>query len=380
MLFLDAARMMFDDWKAGDKTPYILLGPPGIGKSAIPTLVAEMMTKYVQSRQPAAGPAICRILDTTTKMPEDIPGLPHIDKDGPNPVTRFASQSWMAELCEPGAYGVLCFDDGTQALQSVQLAMRQVLLQREVHDAKLSDNVLVIVTGNRREDKSGAAALPAHFINACSLHTIQPDFASWALWYGEQSGLDPVVPSFLRWRLVHFHKTPADADSMGRFATPRTWAKLGARLPNHRNHPERLLELSAGLVGEGVGIEFVAFVNTRSQLVEPERVLQDPERALPNPKATLDTPDKAYALITGLGEAAAQWAKSGDKKKTAEHGLAFLRAIGWASDGNREFISVALDTFVANGGSMAPVLAAAQKAGKDPLVKGVIDHLAKALK
>ena len=380
MKFNDVADMIFTSWKAGDHTPHILLGPPGIGKSAIAGLVAQRMTEHVRSRNPNAGEAVCRILDCTTKLPEDIPGLPHIDRDGRESVTRYAPQSWLHELCTNGAYGVLCFDDGTQASQSVQLAMRQLLLQREVHDAKLAERVTIIVTGNRREDKSGATTLPAHFINACSLHAIEPEFDSWANWYGQQPNHAPEIASFLRFRPAHFHKTPADADQMGRFPTPRTWTKLGARWAVHEGMKSRWLDVASGLVGEGPATEFVAFLNTRAQLVDPESVLRDPQRALPNPRDVLNTPDKAYAMITGLAEVAAQWAKSGDKAKEKGHPLAWLRAIGHSTDGNREFIAVSLNTFIANGGAMKGLLQAATANEKDPLVRVVVDYLAKVVK
>jgi hypothetical protein len=182
------------------------------------------------------------------------------------------------------------------------------------------------------------------------------------------------VSSFLRYRPSLLSKLPKDADKRGAFATPRTWAKLGEVF----DVAQRLaltLDVAAGLVGEGHAVEFLAFVNVRSQLVDPASVLRDPQKALPNPRTSLASPDRAYAMTTGLGEIAAAWATGKDAALKAAAPLALMRALGHVTNGNREYVSVGVSTYTSNGGVINELVAAARANLKDPHVKAVIDFL-----
>jgi len=118
------------------------------------------------------------------------------------------------------------------------------------------------------------------------------------------------------------------------------------------------LVLSDGMTG----IMENAFINVKNKLVPPGEVLKDPRGALPNP-GVLNTPDKAYAMITGLGETAAQWrSKATDRKAIAQIAGQFMRAVAWASKGdgirsNHEYIAVGVSTYTSNEGSITDVKA-----------------------
>lgn len=368
MKFNQMAELVYSQFEAGDRTPITLLGPPGIGKTSAGREVADLMDRRMSGSR--GFPAICRVLDLSSMLPEDLLGLPY--RDGG--VTKYAPQAWLAELCEAGSYGVLILDDLPAAAPSVQVAARQLVLERRIHDHYLSEDVIILVTGNRREDKASAATLPAHFRNSVCLMAVEPELEEWAQWYGKQASLARIVPSFLRYRPTHLSKLPKDADKMGAFATPRTWAKLGSMWDTaHRMGFG--LETAMGLVGEGAAMEFMAYVNVKSQLVNPAEVLRDPKKSLPNPSAELHSPDRAYAMITGIAEVAAQW--SIDSKPGV--GLSFLKAVGHCCIGNEEYCSVAVNTFVAEGGRLDALLKAARSNLSDPDVSFVISFLRKGL-
>ncbi len=326
---------------ADNSTPLCLLGPPGTGKTSIGRVLAAAMTARRRAKDETAPAAICRILDLSSRLPEDIGGLPYI-VDG---VTHYAPQEWLAELCDPNAYGVLVLDDLPASTPAVQVAVRQLVLDRAVGNAKLSDHIVVLVTGNRREDKSAASTLPAHFRNSVLLLTVDVSLDEWCDWYGQQDGLDPVVPTFLRYK-NHLSKLPVDADKMGAFATPRTWAKLG-KLYEIAYKTGTVLEVASGLVGEGPATEFDAFVRVRAGLVPPEQILKDPMGSIPSPRTYFDSPDKAYAAMTGIAEVAAAWFAKKDKQGKAAPGQ-LLVAMAHLADGNREYAPVAINTFASN--------------------------------
>jgi hypothetical protein len=309
-------------------------------------------------------------------MPEDIGGLPYRGKIGDVETTFFAPLARLARLCQEGAYGVLVLDDLPTASQAVQCAERKLVLDRRAGEAKLSPGVLVIVTGNRREDKSAATTLPAHFRNSVCILDIQPDVEQWREWYGQQSGHEAIIGSFLQFKPAHFSQLPKENDQRGAFATPRQWTALG-RLYSIAQRSGVLLDVAAGLVGEGPATEFMAFVNIRSQLVNPDEVLRDPQRALPDPKSVLSSPDRAFALATGIGEVAAMWRKSDEMKKKKEAPLQLLRALGWVTVGNREYIATAVSTYTSNGGHVNDLIQAAKTNMNDDLVKATCQFLHK---
>jgi hypothetical protein len=330
-----------------------VFGPPGTGKTATSAVLSRQITEYMRKKDPNAAEAICRVLDLSSMLPEDLLGLPFRDGD----TTRYCPHGWLHELTKPDAYGVLVLDDLPAATPAMSVAARQLVLERRVHDHRINDNVLIMVTGNRREDKSAASTLPAHFRNSILLMEVNLDIDEWALWYGAQDGLNPVVPAFLRFKQEHLSKLPKDAnkDDRGAFATPRSWAMLGA--------------------------EFDIADKIRNELVDPDKVLDDPQGSLPDPGKTLNRPDKIIAMSTSLGEVAASRYKRGRGKKRDDAPLKLLKALAWSTRENREYCGTGVHTFLATAGgdSLAALLRIARTHRTDPVVGRLLVHLKSAL-
>jgi hypothetical protein len=360
-------------------SPPLLLGRPGIGKTSTGFTLSVAMTDWMQSYIPDAPPALYDALDLSSILPEDMGGIPFREMDEETQIayTVFAMRKRLAPFCQPGAYGVLILDDITQASNAVQVAARQTVLQMQVGDFTLSEGVYVMVTGNRRSDKSGASTLPAHFRNSCIILSVEPELDEWIDWYAQQ-GFDPRVPSYLQWKKTNLSKTPSDADEQGAFATPRSWAKLGEILPVAEATGVDL-EVARGLVGEGVAINFRAYLNTRAQLVNPSLVLADPDGAMPFPRQMLTDQEKRYAMITGLGEEAGlQRQNAGSAAECTEIGARFMRALAHCTLGSEEFIGVGVTTYSTSGGKALDLVAAGRKYAKDdPRIAVVLEYLVK---
>lgn len=384
MRYNDLTSFMHKSWinsleKDLPQQTVTLLGSPGIGKTSTSHALGELMTSAVRANPslvygdnvPAKVPeAIVKVVDLSSSLPEDLNGLPKLE-DG---VTRFYAQEWMHQLCQENAYGVLVLDDLPAAAPMMQVASRTIALERRVHEHRLAPGVFVIVTGNRREDKSAASTLPAHFRNSVLLLDCELDVDEWAKWYGRNEHLAPVVPAFLRFRQEKLSQTPDKADKRGAFATPRTWTKLGAQYAV-ADATENLFEVASGLVGEGVATEFVAFCKIRNELVNPEEVFDAPETALPKPGKTLDTPDKLVAMATSLGEIAAHRSKNEKGKKKSEAPLKLLRALAWSTEDSREYCGAGVSTFIANGGSLPDMVRVARANRGDPVVGQLLTFL-----
>lgn len=407
MKFNQIIDLEFALWKSflgkpnNDVAPLLLLGSPGIGKTSAGRTLADRMTAFVQSHNPEASPALFDAFDLTSIDAVDLGGLPlpeDTEMTGKDPVTgktstetikvtRFAVMARLAPFVRPGAYGVLVLDDITQASPAVQVAARQLVLDKKVGDYKISPHVRILITGNRRDDKSGASTLPAHFRNCTNIQTVDVNVDDWCTWYLQQDGYAPEVASFCTWRKLKFlSQLPKDADEAGAFPTPRSWAKLGCVLPAATEAGLRD-DVIRGHVGKPVGSEFIAYLNLRMKLVDPAKVLLNPKQALPDPRKTLDTADKKFSMISSLAELAVEWRK--DQSDPDRHKAAptlLLLALVHVVDLNNEYIMPALHLFArgmgdgqANASGYSHLLDGLPAAkAKDPRVGEVFKKLSKA--
>lgn len=393
MRYTNLTNLMHKMWsstldKGGAQQTVCLLGSPGIGKTSTTRTLAEQMTEAVKGskalqdqifgkgKAPKEIPdALCRVLDLSSMLPEDLNGLPFRDGD----VTKFCGHAWLAEMCKPGAYGVLCLDDLPAAAPMMQVAARQVSLERRIHDHKLSDGIFVVVTGNRREDKSAASTLPAHFRNSVMLLDVDIDVDEWCKWLGTQDNCHQIVAGYLRWKREQLSMLPKDADKRGAFATPRSWAKLAA-LFDVAESTGTLFDVSSGLVGEGVATSFTGFVKVRNSLVDPEKVFDNPEKALPDPD-TLNSPDKIIAMATSLGEIAAARHKHGKAKQKSDAPLKLLRALAWTTQNHREYCGSGVSTYISVGGPsvLSQLVKVARANRSDPVIGQLLTFLKSAL-
>ncbi len=138
---------------------------------------------------------------------------------------------------------------------------------------------------------------------------------------------------------------------------------------------DAVYEVAAGLLGEGVAVEFTAFVRLRGEIPDPKAVLMDPEKHLPNPPRE---PDRLVAIVTALAEHAAPMSNEGNAlgKKIP---MLFLQAVAHVTQSGREYASAAILTYAANDGNVNRLIKAATAAKGDPKTAPFLNHLKSAL-
>jgi len=360
-----------------------LLGPPGIGKSSTAYALSKRMTDYIRANPGAFGKkgktdkdAVCRLLDFSSMLPEDLNGLPFRDGD----FTRYCPQEWAGELCGDTAYGVVVQDDLPAAAPAMHTAGRQMALERRIHEHRFGPGILIIVTGNRRQDKSSASTLPAHFRNSVCLLGIVPDVDEWKKWYGRQDHHDGIVSAFLTWQPGLLSKGPKEQDKMGAFATPRQWANVGRQFTAaSAAGTDVLFAVTAGLVGKGPATTFLGFVEVHSKLPDPEKVFDNPLGMLPDVHKSLDRPDKQIAMTCALGDVAARrWKKTKGAARN-EVPVKLMRALAHVCDGIGEYSATGVQTFLDAGGNLTAIAKVARDYRTDKVIGPLLDHVKESL-
>lgn len=133
-----------------------LWGPPGIGKTDLCLQVAK-----------ATGSRF-KVYLAATMDPTDLVGVPFANET--KKTTVFYPPEQLLELCTDADEAdmgpvVACFDDITTADDHVFAALFRLFQHREVAGRKIRDNVRLIATGNRVEDKAAAKDLPTALNN-----------------------------------------------------------------------------------------------------------------------------------------------------------------------------------------------------------------------
>lgn len=266
----DLATTLTAVLQAPENMSIVILGKPGIGKTAIPAQVAEKLGLE------------CRVINLSTKESVDLLGLPHI-KDG--------QTTWASPLPKSGR-GVLILDELTSAAPDVQLAAHHILWREKNSDLELGEGWRIIATGNEAQHKTVYRALSGP-IRAGRVHIIhlEEDAEQWAK-FATDRGIRPEVVAFIRWRpeLLASKEIPAE----GSYTSPRSWESASRVLS--LNLPIQLeREMLTGTIGDSATTEFTGFLRTVRDLPSIQRVMANQAK-----EAIPTSTSLQYALVSNL--------------------------------------------------------------------------------
>ncbi len=338
------------------RVPVLLWGAPGTGKSSVVQDLASVM----------GWP--CEVVIASIREPSDFAGLPIVVDGG----VRFAPPSWATSLAEQGR-GVLFLDEISTAPPAVQAALLRVVLERTVGDLQLPTDVVVVAAANPPDQAADGWDLSAPLANRFCHLNWTTDAAAVAQGFTagfpkptvpELTHLDPAtllaaktraraeIATFLLLRPGTVVSPPTERAAAGRaWPSPRTWEMAADLLAVTRLVdvvPEVRTALIAGCVGDGPGIEFLAW-RTELDLPNPETVLADPDNfELP------ERGDRAYAVLTSVAAAVAS-------DNTLDRWAAGWRVVGRAGEQAPDVAALAARVLVScrPEGATAPKEAAA---------------------
>jgi hypothetical protein len=296
-------------------TPVVLVGPPGVGKSD----VAEQLALAL-GLKPV--PVNAAHLSDAEWGGYRVPG-----KDAE---LRVQYDPWVSDVCSVPS--LLVVDEATRwSSPAARNAALTPLQSRRFSDGrKMHGETRVLLLANPSSTDGDAQDLPAALANRLAHVAWAPSQDDWNNYMGGGPGallgvpgLDtsklparvfppgyerwaPMVVSFLSRNPASFSPDPP-ADPIkagGPWPSPRAWSNTVASLSASDsltfNEPDAYdfrLALVASLVGEGVAVQFMAWLREQD-LPDPDAVLADPEKASLPKRA-----DQAIIIARALGPA-----------------------------------------------------------------------------
>jgi len=244
----------------GNKVVPFILGAPGGGKSACAReIVSELGIE----------PGKVIEFNASLRDPVDILGLPSAKGDHSD---WLASKEFYSIRQGQGRAALILeeLSDGSVAMQN---ALCRVIYDRHAGQLSLTEQLFIIATGNRTEDKSGANRITSKLANRTRRFDFTEnldDLCEYAL----NAGWPVELIQFLRFRpgLI------SDFDP-NRFCnpTPRSWERT-SYIPD--SLPEQLyFDNVAGEVGEGAAAEYTGFRKIFRALPNIDALLLDPKGA-----------------------------------------------------------------------------------------------------
>jgi AAA domain (dynein-related subfamily) len=281
--------------------PVLLWGEPGIGKTATIKQLADGL-----------GLPLTTVI-ASVHEPSDFAGLPIVGDDPATQGVPMAPPDWAVALVRAGK-GLLFLDELSTAPPAVQAALLRVVLERRVGALRLPAGVRIVAAANPRSSAADGWELSPPLANRfvhlqwtyehdvvvrglggtwprAVLPRLEPDLLARAVARARQA-----VCGFLEARPTLVHRLPdSEARRGGPWPSPRSWdmaLRLVAFATAAGVSREVLSMLVRGTVGDGPGLELLAFVD-RLDLPDPETLLADPAAAdLPHRgdlrQATLD--------------------------------------------------------------------------------------------
>ena len=261
-----------------NRIAYLVLGRPGGGKSALAMDVVRTV---------GGTPENTVVFTPSLRDPVDVLGTPRNN----GTVTEWIPPAEFYKLRDGVGKCYLIIEELTDASMPMMNAMCRIVLDKAAGDLKLSDQLQIIGTGNRTEDKSGANRLSTKLGNRLNVQEFDESLDAWVTWALDHD-IDPVLIQFLRFK----PNLLSDFDPSRPYGinpTPRSWEKVAmasTALPT-----ALYFQNIKGLVGEGAAAEYAAFRKIFASLVSPEEVLMNPT-SVPIPKDL----SAQYAIVGSL--------------------------------------------------------------------------------
>jgi len=235
----------------GISSPIIYLsGPPGCGKSSLMEQIAIKLDMSLNVKY------------LSTMLIEQISGLPipSSDKKEYNWSKPELFSENSSKIKGNSSKTILFLDDAHLCSKSIQSYLFQLLTYHSIHDHKLSDSTIIILAGNRAQDRSGAQPIMAPIVNRLLFLDTATTTENWVKDFAVSNGVRNDVISFLEFYPDLLSSEPLESAS---FASPRSWTYFSLSLDQLESEQEittnDYLTLGRGHIGQEYAGKFTEY-------------------------------------------------------------------------------------------------------------------------
>src|SRR3954470_2030389 len=234
--------------------PVMILGAPGIGKTALVNQFAEMVGLP------------CVSLLGSQLAPEDLIGVPQLL---PNGRSRFCPPTLIAR---DDPY-VLFLDELNASSPEVQKAFYSLIHERRVGEYILPDGSIIVAAGNRAQDGALVRPMSSALVNRLIHVHLRVAAGDWLEW-ATGAGLSSLVLEYIRTRPDHLWSQPPKHEEP--FSTPRSWHMLSDAIESYGDSlNDTVLEVLAhGTLSPHHAAQFQAFARVLRHRYGIERILK----------------------------------------------------------------------------------------------------------
>ncbi len=279
--------------------PLVIMGPPGLGKTAIMSQVAsELGIGYV-------GYAM------THHTRQSAIGLPMIEKatfgGAEMSVTRYTMSEIVASVYDEmersgKKEGILFVDEINCVSETLSAAMLDLLQNKKLGPHRIPDGWVLVAAGNPPEYNASAREFDVATSDRIRLIEVEPDTDVW-LRYAASAGIHDAVRYYLSvkpGRLMSMENTPEGP----RFATPRSWEDLSTVMKEHDRLglPTDLPLISQYIRDPDIAAEFKRYLDFHKKYREEHDVSSILEgRASGESMETADAEEKLSVMSVIVG-------------------------------------------------------------------------------
>ena len=284
--------------------PILLIGPPGIGKTAIMEQIAEecgvglfAYTMTHHTRQSAMGlPEICK---------REIEGkMVH--------TTEYTMSEIIASIYDcmeqtGKKRGILFLDEINCVSETLAPVMLQLLQDKKFGNQHIPDDWLIVAAGNPPEYNKSVREFDVATLDRVRKIEVVPELSVW-LSYAEKNQIHGAVTTYLMAHSDHFYSVSQEADEK-RFVTARGWEDLSAVLKSYEKmgFPVEKMLVGQYLQEEKTAAEFFSYYQIYRKYGQDYRIrqvldgsLSDAERETITRMAQEGTPQERSMVLVFL--------------------------------------------------------------------------------